>query len=163
VLTPINGYAKVNINYLVVPFNLAYGIKPIRIFAGPYIGLGIPGKREFDYTVAYQGGEDDVDEMVDLYPAYGTMDYDDLGEDEDAFNGIDVGWNAGIGLHLGGLGVNASISQGLSNIIPQFSYEDGEDNKDFRENNSIRNLVYKFSVILKLSSISKEKNSSEGN
>jgi len=149
----IDGYARVNMNYLVIPVNLAYNAEPLRIFAGPYLGLGIPGKREFDFTLTYAGSEEEIEETVDLYPAYGTMNYDDLGEDEDAFNGIDIGWNAGLGLHFGSVGLNASVSQGLSNIIPQFEYEDGEDNSEFREDNSIKNMVYKLSIIVKVSTI----------
>jgi len=149
----IEGYARRNLNYVVIPFNLAFGIKPIRVFAGPYLGIGFSGNQEHDFTLTYDGEEEQMDDSYDVVPAYGTMSYEDLEEDEEAFNGIDYGFNFGIGLHFGALGFTASMSQGLNNVIPKMEYAEGDDNSEYRDNNSLTNTVYQFSVSLALSSL----------
>ena len=148
-----DGYAREKYTYFKIPVNISFKTQNFRIFGGPYLEFGLTGIRKSDYTLYYQGEEESYEEDVDLKPAFGTVEPEDLDDDEEAFNGIDGGVNFGIGYDIGDVGISASFSKGLSNVIPKMEDEGGNNNSDYRDDNSVTNTVLQFSVSYAISSL----------
>jgi hypothetical protein len=128
------GYDRAIYNYIEVPFNFAYKIDDLQIFAGPYLAIGIGGKNKWDVT---WDGDGDKDE-IKFKPAFGEVKDSDLSEDEDAYNALDYGINFGLGYQIGQILINAGYSLGLGNMTPQ--YEGDFDPKDYKVSNRVISL-----------------------
>ncbi|MBS3805953.1 MAG: PorT family protein [Bacteroidales bacterium] len=136
----VDGYERHTFAYLELPVQMVYLIQNFRFFGGPYLGIGIAGRNNWNYTITYQGNKETESGEMKIKPFIGTVEEGDLGDDESAYNGLDIGGLLGVGYKLGPVLLGASYSHGFSNIIARWEYEN-DDNNDYRKNNKLRNSV----------------------
>lgn len=125
----VEGGSYFNFMYLEIPIHLDYQKNNFHIFGGPYIGLGLAGKAVSDYTISGGGIDFTVDEEVSLKPAFGEVNDDDFADNEDAFNGLDLGLNLGVGYQVGPILISLDYSLGFGNIIPTYEGQTEDDDK----------------------------------
>ena len=135
----ITGYDRIRLNYLELPVNLA--VEPIngfKIYAGPYVAMGLNGMSKWDYT--YKMGDDEYTETGEtkIVFKFGEVDLDDLEEDEGVLNALDYGVNAGAMVFAGPVFFNVGVTQGMANIMPSLVDVDDldYDRKDFKTYNT---------------------------
>ncbi len=144
----VDGSSRSRYNYFEIPLNLVFKVDDLQFFAGPYLSFGVGGKSIMDYSlkVTAMGEtiyEEEVDEEWDLKPVFGDVDYDDLDDDEEAFNALDFGLNFGLGYRVGPVMLNAGYSLGLGNITPGIDGSDF-DPADMKMSNRVINVSASF-------------------
>jgi hypothetical protein len=140
----VNGYDRMRLGYIEVPVNLAVEItEGLRIYAGPYVGLGLMGKNNWDITYKYGGYEETDAGDTKMVFKFGEVDPADLGEDEEPFRALDYGLNGGVILFLGPAFIDAGYTHGLANLTPKYIEGSGmADPADFQK----RLRVFRISV-----------------
>ena len=136
----VDGFMRTSLNYIEIPLNLAFKANDLQIFAGPYVAMGISGKHKSDFTVSFMGQSEDSEEEITLKPAFGEVNYDDLGEDEDAFSALDYGLNFGLGYTVGPILIQGGYSLGLGNITPKYEGVSTTDRSDYKDSNRVITL-----------------------
>lgn len=136
----IDGYARVNLNYLEIPLNIAFKANALQVYAGPYVALGIGGKEKMDFTVSVNGDSETIKEEWKFKPAFGEVKDADLDEDEDAFTALDYGLNFGLGYKVGPILIQGGYSLGLGNITPKYEGMSDTDRSDYKDSNRVITL-----------------------
>lgn len=136
----VDGYMRTSLNYIEIPLNIAFKTGDLQIFAGPYLAVGIGGKHKADFSYSIMGYEETEKYEIKLKPAFGEVDYEELGEDEDAFSALDYGLNFGVGYRLGPVLIQGAYSLGLGNITPKYKDDDDNDRSDYKMTNRVITL-----------------------
>lgn len=111
--------STVRLNYLRIPLQFAYtqhaGGQGLQLFAGPYLGLLLGGRNEWDFNTSQATGKVVVTETHTQDVGFGyysirTPDYNYYGRR------LNLGAQVGIGYRLGGALVQVSYSQGLRRV-----------------------------------------------
>ncbi|MCF8331869.1 MAG: PorT family protein [Bacteroidales bacterium] len=144
VTVDVDGYSRVTYNYLEIPVNIAYKSEELQVFAGPYLAINIGGKRKTDATVTTEyeimgttmDNTDKQENKTKLKPAFGKADLDNYGENESPVNGIDYGFNFGVGFDFEPLLINVGYSLGLGNLTADLDV-DGYDPADYKTSNRV--------------------------
>ncbi len=131
----VEGKSYLGFSYLEIPIHLDFKMNNFHLIAGPYIGLGLGGKAVSDFTVTGAGTDLTVDNELTFNPAFGEVDPDTFGDNEDAFNALDIGLNLGVGYQTGPVLISVEYSYGFGNITPK--YKDTEDTDDKLTNTGI--------------------------
>jgi len=127
--TTVDGSSVTTLNYLEIPIHVTYKKSNFQVYAGPYIGIGIGGKNKSDYTFKSDFGDLEVDEEVKLKAAFGEVDYADFEDDEAAYNGLDFGFNLGVGYEVGPVLISLGYSLGLNDLEPSIKDQEKDDDK----------------------------------
>ena len=138
----IDGYARVNLNYLELPLNIAFKANALQVYAGPYLALGIGGKQKLDYTARYDGDTETMKDEWKIKPVFGEIKDGDLEEDEGGFSALDYGFNFGLGYKVGPILIQGGYSLGLGNVTPKYERDTDTDRSD----NKVSNRVITLSV-----------------
>lgn len=141
------GKAYTNLYYMEIPIKFAYRSENLQVFAGPYMGFNLGGKRVKNGTINYSGeingqsfSDDlDIDEETTIIPTYGELDPQDMSEGERYMAGFDFGINFGAGLRVENFMVNAGYSLGLANLNPKVDF-DGYDRSSAKRKNRVAYL-----------------------
>jgi len=156
-LTNYDGYFRLNYNYIELPIHVAYKVKNLQVYAGPYVAVGIGGRLRHDFSYELHGKKFDSNDHYEkdpytLKPVYDEVDqkeFNDALDDEDIFRlyrGFDAGINFGFGYQINRILINAGYSLGLVNMAPDF--DKSIRNKDYHHSENIiqKNRVITFSV-----------------
>jgi len=125
----LDGGSSTTLNYLEIPISIAYNKSNFQVYAGPYIGIGVSGRSKADYTLTGPTGESSFEEDISLKAAFGEVDYDELADDEGAFNGLDFGFNIGVGYEFGPVLMSLGYSLGLNDLEPSIKDQEKDDDK----------------------------------
>ena len=136
----VDGYMRTSLNYIEIPLNIAFKANDVQIFAGPYLAVGIGGKNKADYSYSFMGYDETQKYEIKLKPAFGEVDYNDLGEDEDAFTALDYGINFSLGYMVGPILIQGGYSLGLGNITAKYKGDDDNDRSDYKMSNRVITL-----------------------
>jgi hypothetical protein len=153
----VEGYIRMNYNYIEVPINLVYKYKGLELGAGPYIAFGLWGKMRNDFSFEINDEEvesEDVfeEEKYDIDAVWGVVDddrFEDFFDDEDVidlFRAFDAGINLSVGYRLNKTLFNVGYSIGLVNMTPVYDADEFDVDEDFTENYIQKNRVFTFSV-----------------
>ena len=130
----VEGFDKSTITYLIIPIHVTYNIQKIQISTGPYIGIGLFGKRKYDYVIN-DGGPDPY-KGEETYKFISKVGPNDLKANEIAIKGLDIGWEIGVGYMISDiLKINAEFGLGLSNLIPEETDDPNFNPADFKVKN----------------------------
>ena len=66
----VDGYERHTFAYLEVPVQMVYLLDNFRFFGGPYLGIGIAGRNNWNFTITYQGNEETESGEVKIKPLY---------------------------------------------------------------------------------------------
>ncbi len=137
----VDGYYRIRLNYLKVPFYVVTNIKNvIEISFGPYLGFGLGGRQTWDYIVTGSLAGVEVsytrNDKALMKPLYTKTSSSDLASNEYGFYGLDYGLDFGLNYMLDDYTfVGFSISQGFSNLAPPLD-SDTYDRNDYKAFNS---------------------------
>jgi len=143
---------ELKVSYLSVPVNLVYttgGDHGFQVFAGPYVSFGLGGKVKTteEYTFTFGGlVEEQKTTRHDSDVEFKAEVTDDDMEKEEDFNphafmrSLDFGLNVGAGYLIRNFQVQVGYSLGLSQLSPEFGFE------DLDMGYSLKNRVAHFSV-----------------
>ena len=116
----VSGYDRSTITYLVIPIHISYNIQKLQIFAGPYIGFGIAGKRKFDYIIEDGGPDPYIGE--EKYVFMSKVGSNDLKANEIPIKGLDFGLDLGVAYMISDIiRINAEYGIGLTNLTPELT------------------------------------------
>ena len=124
----VDGSSSATLNYLEIPLHITFKVSDLQLFAGPYVAIGLNGNFVDDFTITDNlGNTFVVDEESTLKPVFGEVSEGDLEDDEDAFTGLDYGFNLGVGYQVGPVLISLGYSLGLNSIVPSYEGEDEND------------------------------------
>jgi len=120
--TTVDGFDRFNLYYIEIPLHFAYIIDDnFQLYAGPYVAVGMGGKRKWDYEYTNNGNSQGQEGDNDIKSKFGKLTVDDYsanGDDPEYFKAFDFGVDFGVGYKSGSILVNVGYSIGLINMNP---------------------------------------------
>ena len=137
-----DGFDRTYFDYIDIPVNVAYKIKNVQLFAGPYFSAGIGGRNKMDFS--YEDATLGKVRMKDDYkmkPFTKKISESDVKNDESPYYGLDFGLNIGLGFQRGPILINTAYTNGLGNLTPDLKGE-----SSYRKDNKMHNRGINLSV-----------------
>jgi hypothetical protein len=116
----VEGYSRVTYHYLEIPFQGVYRFyRNFQLFGGPYMALGVGGRKKFDYQVEKENSPYiKTHGYIKRTPVFNGVEINPFNK---YFNALDFGANFGIGYKLRPITVSAEYSLGMRDLKPRIA------------------------------------------